>query len=81
MFLVQENCTDKLNAFSFTYFLESYVHDKQKKPFTCKCVLKIYNNSFCCPRFQLSLDNFCQVEHFCKFNDDFKAILIQAETA
>ena len=35
-----------------------------KKPFECTCVLKIYGKSVCCPRFQLSLDNCCQVKAF-----------------
>ena len=42
-----ENCTDKLSVFSFRYFWESYLHDNEKKPFECKCTLKIYGNSVC----------------------------------
>ena len=31
MFLLQENCPDKLNASSFIYFWESYLRDEKKK--------------------------------------------------
>ena len=63
MFLLQENCTGILDAFSFRSVSENllYVMYKKKKPLESRCALKIFGNSVRCPQFQLSLDSFCQV--------------------
>ena len=40
MFLLQENCPDKLNASSFIYFWESYLRDEKKKTLRMKMCIQ-----------------------------------------